>query len=107
MKLVVSLVLGVATSPKDDGGRKDDAKSAAAFADVAATVGREGPLFLTDDGCGGSVAAVIDAVASVEGRGLWVLDLSARYAVASLSVMEMPPMMMFKVSSGAGALLKG
>ena len=27
--------------------------------------------------------------------------------MASSSVMETPPMMMFKVSSGAGALLKG
>ena len=107
MRLVGVFVLGGAVLPKYDGdGRNDDAKAAAAAADVDEAVGREGRLFLTDGVGGGSVAAV-DTAAAVGGRGRWVADWRARNVVASSSVMEMPPMMMFKVSSGAGALLNG
>ena len=95
MRLVGVFVLGGAALPKYDGdGRNDDAKAAAAAADADGAVWREGLLFLTDDVGGGSV-------------GRWVADWRARNVVASSSVMETPPMMMFKVSSGAGAVLNG
>ena len=107
MRLVGVVVSGGAMFPKYDGdGRNDDAKAAAAAADADEAVGREGCLFLTDGVGGGSVAAV-DKAAAVGGRGRGVTDWRARNVVASSSVMEMPPMMMFKVSSGAGALLNG
>ena len=74
MRLVGVFVWGGAVLPKNDGdGRNDDAKAAAAAADVDEAVGREGRLFLTDGVGGGSVAA-IDTVAAVGGRGRWVAD---------------------------------
>ena len=64
----------------DDGGGNDAANTAAVFANAVTPVEREGPLFAC---------------------------LSPRNAVASSSIMETPPMEMFKGSSGAEVLLKG
>ena len=68
-------------SPKDDDGEGNDAANAAAdFADAVSPIEREGPL----SAC-----------------------LRPRNVVASLSVMETPPMEMFKSSLGVEVLLKG